>query len=290
MCFQKGKGATLLEVMLVLAISGTMIMVGIKMYRSYQMTAQIQQLQYNVDQLFQALGHYYQANCATGDFSPNPPNFLSPYSSSSSGITYPPATTAYYPVSISSVLLAKGYLDNWYPSNVFVDPSGSDSGYIVQLNPKTMTDIPVNACVVLTTGIACVPSPAVTYPPQSTIPASQAEIVYWELQVAVKINNSSDIQAYLPALGADCISGQTENSSPVTVDPCPSTNANKEYIVWMRAPSFATIQKNSSFSTMMPLLKRFNLQYTHDPNYEFNMGYSSTTTPAQAPVYYQCGG
>lgn len=278
------KGATLLEVMLAIGVAGVIFILGIKMYQSYQNTAQLEQLRYNVDQLFQAMGNYYKANCAAGDISPNPPDILSPYPPSTTGIPYPPTPTSYFPVPITSKLINDGYLTNWAPSNPMIDKTGGESGYVVQLNPIILSGVAANACVVLNSGTHCVQTT-----PTSTIPATQALIVTWAIQIAVKIKQLNKIGAYANLLGADCISGETSGSFPTTIDACPSVNPNRNYIVWKRIPSAATLKKGSVLDTSLPALKQFNLQYTHDQNYELGSGYSSTS-PAQAPVYYLCGG
>lgn len=283
---QQQIGATLLELMLVIAISALLLAFGLKMYRIYQMTWQIQQLRYNVDQLFQATRDYFRAQCAQGDLAPQPANFLSPYARNSQGMAYPPQ--AAHPLAIATTLLEQGYLSHWQPANPLVDASGGEDGYVVQFNPQIFSAIPVNACVVVASGSACHFSPELTTPPLAAIPASQAAAVYWIMQVAVKINKSSDMAAYLPALGADCVSGESSDSSSLTVESCPSSNETQDYLVWTRAPS-AALHKNSIFSGMLSVLRQMNLQYTHDQNNEFNAGYS-TSNPKQAPVYYLCGG
>jgi len=289
-------GVTLLELMLVLSISGLVFVMGIKMYQAFQNTLQLQELSYNVDELFEAAGNYYRANCAAGGFSPNPPSFLSQFPVNTAQTSYPP--TASYPVSIVANLLATGYLNsqNWPPANPVVDPSGGESGYLVQLNPIVSTvSIPVNACVVLTPGTACLPitsgnltSPNNAYAavPGTTIPSTQAQVVSWVVQVAVKVQPQSKIAAYAAATGADCLS---DSASPGTVDPCSLGNGSHRYLVWSRLPS-AALKKTTVFSYSMQLLKQYNLMYSHDQYYEMNAGYSATTNPAQAPVYYLCGG
>lgn len=289
-------GATLLEIMLALSIAGLFLVMGIKMYQSLQNTFQLQALRYNADQLLEAASNYYKANCAAGSISSTPPVFLSPYPSNTGTVSYPPATTSYFPVSISSKLLADGYLANWYPSNPVVDASAGESGYVVQLNPIVSTfSLPVNACVVTVPGQPCLPitnangsSPTQAYSgtPGGTIPMTQALVVSWVVQVAVKVTPQSKIGAYAALTGADCMS---DTSSAGTVDPCVVGNSSHQYLVWVRIPS-AALNKQSVFSASMPLLKQFNQLYSQDPNYQFNSGLSATTSPAQAPVYYLCGG
>ncbi len=266
--------------MLVLSISGMIFVLGIRMYQSFQNTLQLQELKYNVDEIFDAAANYYKANCAAGDFSPKPPSFLSQFPVNTGTVTYPP--TSPFIVSIASSLIGMGYLDSMPPTNPLIDTSAGESGYIVQLNPiVTTTALPVNACVVLTPGTRCQP---IT---NTTIPTTQAQVVTWAVQVAVKVQPQSKITAYAAAVGADCMSNTS--SSGGTVDACSLGNASHAFLVWSRIPS-AALKKGSVFSSSMQILKQYNLMYSHDANYEMSSGYSSTTSPAQAPVYYLCGG
>jgi len=267
---------------------------GIKMYQALQNTLQLQDLRYKVDQLFEAAGNYYNANCAAGSFSPTPPFFLSPLPTSSGTLTYPP--TAPFPVGIAGTLQGVGFLQNWQPANPVVDASAGEAGYLVQLNPVvSTTPIPANACVVLAAGSACLPvtaaniaTPSKAYSAASgtSIPLSQAVVVTWAVQVAVKVQPSSKIAAYAALAGADCMS---DSSSAGTVDACTVGNPSHQYLVWSRIPSVA-VSKNTIFSSSMQLLKQYKQMYVADPNYAMNSGYSTTSTPAQAPVYYLCGG
>jgi type II secretory pathway pseudopilin PulG len=280
------QGATLLEVLLGMAIAGAILVLGIRLTQSLQNTQQLEQLRYNIDQLFQAASNYYKANCASGDFSPTPPDVLSPYPrSTSTGISYPPALTSYFRIPVVGKLIGDGYLTNWSPANPMVDNTGGESGYIVQLNPIVLNTISANACEVVRKGIRCVKTT-----PTSTIPTNQATIVTWTIQVAVKVKPASKARAYAAVLGADCVSGESVGSVPTTVDACPSANPAANYLVWKRTPSATTLKNASVLNATLPQLQQFNLQYTHDVNYELNSGYSTTTSPSQAPVYYLCGG
>lgn len=61
-------GITLIEVMLVMVIASTLILMGIRMYTQYQRDAEIIEMKYNIDALFQAMSKYYYANCNTSQF------------------------------------------------------------------------------------------------------------------------------------------------------------------------------------------------------------------------------
>ena len=56
-------GITIFEVLLVLVIASLFIVMGLKQYQSYKFDANINQLEYNIDQLFGAMAGYYRANC-----------------------------------------------------------------------------------------------------------------------------------------------------------------------------------------------------------------------------------
>ncbi len=280
----KTRGATLLELLLLLGIGGLMFVLGLRMYQSYQASFQIQQLRANVDQLFNAASNYYRANCANGDFAPNPPDVLSPYPAPASGLVYP--YTTFYPVPINNALIAKGFLTDWFPANSYVDPSGGESGYIVQLIPRMVASsgsMYVNACVVIRPGTRCVKVNS------AIMRTAQATVFSWVIQVSVKIKKTSAINAIAAVAGAECVSGLSSLGNN-TVDLCPSSNANRDYVVWTRTPSYGAIIKPGVLNMPMQGLRDFTYQYTHDKNYEMNDGYSTTTIPPQAPVYYLCGG
>ncbi len=287
-----------------LSIAGLLLVASVKTYQSLQSTFQLQAVKYNIDQLLEAASNYYKANCAAGDFSPNVPGFLSPYSTKGN-VSYPPGSTSYYPVSISSTLLSQGYLQDWHPTNPNVDAMEGESGYVVQLNPMLSSTsgitLPVNTCVVTTTGQACLPitNANITAPSRAysgavndTLSPYQAIVVTWQVQVAVKINPQSKVTADASFLGADCMS---DSSGTGTVDPCSVGNSSHKYLVWSRIPS-ASLRQGSIFSASLPALKQFKEQYTQDPYYQYNGAlnstyqYNNSSTANQAPVYYLCGG
>jgi hypothetical protein len=259
-------GTTVLEMIFVLAVAGTFTALGIKLYQSFDTSLKLQGVKDNVNQLFEAAYRYYSANCEHGSFSPNPPNFLTPYTTSGSQ-TYPPSATTYLPVSIPSILTSVGYLADWYPANPTVDPTYGDAGYIVQLNPVTSMQRAVIGCPVIIKGTACLQASPTTNP--DTVVSPKITVVSWQLQVAVKLKNTQKATAEALALGADCLSGSTATA----------------YAVWVRTPS-AAIPK-SKLAPSLAFLKSFARQYTHDQYYEYN--FNSTNTSI-TPIYYLCGG
>lgn len=144
----------------------------------------------------------------------------------------------------------------------------------MQFNPYVSTGVTVNACVVTTPGTPCVSS-------SSTLLASQAQVIIWVAQVAIKFvdtKTTAEINAYKASLGANCLS----NLSGDIVTPCASSTGGT-YLVWGRLPSTIASRSQSRLWQMMPLLKQFNLQYTHDQMLELNQGYPSVQN-------YECGG
>jgi type II secretory pathway pseudopilin PulG len=290
------KGITLLEMMLVISIIGFLIIASVKMYQQLQNMLALKQIQENVDQLFEAAANYYQATCDP----------VTPAARYQTPITGAPPT-APFNISITGELLAKGFLENWRPNNPLVNPAGGESGYLVQFNPSTSTTpIPVTVCSGPTVGspqpskppYPCLaitstnllqPTRAYSGTPSAQIPTAQAKVVTIVIQVSVFIRPQSKIGGYGAILGATCISGLTGS----TVDPCSAPNPSRTYLVWARIPSAISIKRGSLFASFRPLVKEFQLQYTHDQNFELNSGYStssSSSAPLQAPVYYLCGG
>ena len=60
---RKQQGVTLLELMLALAIATAVFILGIRLYAEYSFRLSESQLEANIEQFFQAMSHYYQANC-----------------------------------------------------------------------------------------------------------------------------------------------------------------------------------------------------------------------------------
>lgn len=265
-------GVTLLEVLLALAIGAAVILMGIKQYQQYQTQQYIAQLQFNIDELFQGMGLYYQANCTS----------LNP-------------STTNVPIDISTGLQTPGYLrTQWQPFNPLINNT-STANYVVQLNVSgtTPTKRYASACWNFTgqqSGLDCSPTPTVT----------QSPVYIWRTQVAVEFPSSANMEAYQSIFGADCIS----DISGSVVTPCESSppSTTGHYLVWERLPSFATTTSSSGLWPSMQVLHEFNLQYNHDQMYELqNPSYVSSyytavnNTPADAPPInasqnYMCGG
>lgn len=65
------QGLSIFEILLVIALAGLMLVVGIRQYQSYRLDADVVLIKYNTDALFSAMSSYFQANCGgTGSLSP----------------------------------------------------------------------------------------------------------------------------------------------------------------------------------------------------------------------------
>lgn len=245
-------GVTLLEILLALAIGAAVILMGIKQYQQYQTQQYMAQLQFNVDQLFQGLGFYYQNYCSILN----------------------PSTTTYL-LNVHADLEVPGYLStNWQPYNPLINNTDTTNNYIVQFNlsGNTAPTRYENACWNFTgnaSDLNC-----------TTPQATQASVFLWRTQVAIEFPSTADMDTYKNLLNADCISDLS--SSGVT--PCDSSPPSGHYLVWERLPSFSAPNSSSGLWPATHVLQEFNLQYTHDQMYELqNSSYAATQN-------YMCGG
>ena len=123
---QRHQGVTLIEVMLVLVIGAVILLLSLDQYFVFRRDADVQQLKYNVDTLFQALSEYVQANCANTN--PNNPTI--------SNSPLNPRTTQGTAILSVSQLITAGYLKQSLPQSPLINYANSadGSGYYVQLN------------------------------------------------------------------------------------------------------------------------------------------------------------
>jgi len=257
---RRQKGATLLETMLALAIGGFILVLSLKFYQSFNLKSQLALVQFNVDQLFAAMSGYYRANCGTAAFSPA--------AASPQVVPIVGTLDAYVP----------GF--KWQPVNPIVFGSGVGStGYVTQFSMTTNTPVTVNDCVVLTPGTPCLPE-------SKSLPSTQAQSVVWTMQVSVKLANANNATGYYASMGADCTSALVTGKT--YVHPC-IDGVSGPYLVWMRLPSMASPTASSILWPTMPLVKQFNLQYTHDQMYELMPGTVDELT-GQTMRNYLCGG
>jgi len=250
-------GMTLIEVLLVLAIAMSILVMSLRQYYSYRLDADMMQLSFNVNTLFEAAAAYYQANCGPGkQLDPN--------------VT----TATRKPLNITTDLINAGYLASNFPiPNPLVDGTAPGSGYVVQFNEYTMPRM----------------QPVCSDPPDCTTstPIQVGTIIIWKIQVAVATNNMTAVrlantQAFLQA---DCVS--TVSGSPPMSALCSTNPTTGTYLVFERLPSFVNsdLRARSPDWLSMPLLKQFNQMYTTNP-------ITDLTNQSHTPEYqyYYCNG
>jgi hypothetical protein len=260
------KGVTLLETLLALAVASMITLMGFRLYNYGTFDTDTRYVQQNVDNLFSAAVMFYRANCAS---------------------TLDTTTTPYV-VNMATQLITPQYLaSNWnvQPYNPLVDFSDTTGGYIVQYNLLPTSATPMNA--VCSSGDCSQTSSPKIYPQAL---ASGLRPLQWEIQVSVKAGtnvNSSQMSYILNATGASCL---TNSGSGGSVNNCRSPgSAPYEWIAYTRLPALASPNSLSPYWVMMPMVKQFNLQYTHDQMYELSSGTYIDNGNGNAQGYYTCG-
>jgi prepilin-type N-terminal cleavage/methylation domain-containing protein len=258
----KQSGFTLLESMLVLAIASSILLLSVRQYQSYKIDSDVNQVLYNVDQLFQAASYYYQANCR------NQVNSTTMVPIANSGVL-DPSNNPSSPLAVSpNNLYLSRYLSQLLPINpiVFYNAAAAPmSGYVVQFNLQT----PQTQRVVNLSGGGT---------------ANAGTIYVWKIQVAVRLANAAKASQYLNLLRGDCLSRQVGS----IVTPCPSVLAppvaGDSYVVFERLPSLPSSEGNSGLNATNVMVKQFNQQYTTYPILYLTSG----VTPVP-PQNYLCG-
>lgn len=259
----KQYGITLLELLLVLAIAATVTVLGFRFYQSLALNANIEQVKSSVELLFSGVANYYQSVCKNNTILPG-------------------TSTTPKVINISTDMT--GFIDPALINNPLIDQTSTPTsmkGYYIQLNPIT-NSMRTYACWNFgssTTSVTCSNNPQPSAPSPQVIPSKQA--IIWKAQVAVKLANTLNADTYKNLMGADCTSTIAAGGG---VAPC-SANTPGQYLVWERLPSLASPQTNAGSWGYKPVLKQFNLQYTHDQMLEL-----SGSTAAGGDQYYQCGG
>lgn len=248
---KRESGLSLLELLLVLAIAGVLIVMGIRQYQILKIDADSRQVQANVDTLFQAAVKFYQAECDQKIGAYNNLGYLNP----NTGIS--PDS----PTSITMDLLKPYLATTTFPDNSIV--AGTD--YTVQFVPHTS-----ERKVTVDTGTG------------STEEKTIGTILIWSIQVIVKLRDSSKADLYFRLLRGDCLVPSATTTGSCTG---PGTGG---YVVFERLPSFAANQNETPYWLMNPLVKQFKQMYTTYPvQYLINTG---GETPTGERQYFLCGG
>jgi prepilin-type N-terminal cleavage/methylation domain-containing protein len=253
---KKQFGFTLIETLLVLAIAGMIIVLGLRQYQIYRSDADVQFVNYDIDHLFQAMTNYYYANCA-GDMDTNatPPipdprsGNLFLWAMKNLSATPPPP----FAINITNDLTNQGFLTTPLSVNNPLVES-----YLVQFNENTPQTKSVNGTPVGT-------------------------IITWNIQVAALVREPSRINALKLLLNADCVSDVDKNN-PNLVTACESHPAPGSYLVFERPPKVASPNIPSGLETMSPVLQQFKQMYN---TYGTSQLMSSSHSPEYQ--YYNCG-
>jgi type II secretory pathway pseudopilin PulG len=257
-------GASLLELLLVLAIVSSLMVLGLNFYRGYQNQLYFSEIQQQIGIIFDAMRMYYYANCQSGR-------------ALGTVVTTPKVVLS------GGVTTLVNYLDTpVQPNNPWVNFSDTNTyhGYIAQFNPHSANRSGVGSATYVTG--------TTTYYASGTI----GTIVSWTSQVAVELTsnqNALDLKAYL---GAECTSTFTSAAAGVAL--CTSSSANVStdtYIVLENAPSYGS-GHNTINSTYMPMLKEFKIPYENSEWQGFQpstAGKAVNSSGNYATDYYYCG-
>jgi prepilin-type N-terminal cleavage/methylation domain-containing protein len=261
------KGMTLLEILLVITIGAGLLVASLRMAQQMSTDQGIQQIQTNVDVIFQGMTNYYRTQCyGSGDtLATGLPTVIGTLNPKKNPV---PANPMILDVTLD--LANKGYIEasKWpLPIVSLLDNTSVNQTYVVQFNQSPpMTPVQVNACIITDYSLKeCVPAldAAGNASKLPSTGSNISQIIIWRAQVAVLAKDPTNAEVYKMVLGANCTSKLTGSS----VNPC-SMGTPGPYIVWEKLPSFASPNTRSSLWLSMPLLKQFNLQNTHDQMYE----------------------
>jgi hypothetical protein len=260
-------GLSLLEVMLALAVATVMIMVSVRQIEVYELDNNVEIIKANIDNLFAAAAQYYRANCNST---------LSVTAGSSLGVAI--SALIFTPNGYSSIPINN--------AGCLVKVSDATGGYVVQYNSiatnPTNTNCGWQDCSSSTTPVA---------PTQNALSSTLA-VSFLQIQVSILLNNLKQVNYVKSVLGADCLSTVKAGSSPTTINTCVATTpSGATWLVFTRLPSYASPQTASAYWGMMPMLKEFNLQYTHDQMYELSGTYYDIGSPPATALEgsYVCG-
>jgi hypothetical protein len=272
--FHHIQGVTLLEALLGLVIIATIAMMSLRYYQRYATERDFKQIENNVDILFQTLRRFYQANCQSGVLSPFPSDPSVPA----------PDLTMPFPMEndaqFQDYLLTPGFLPKQWPFyNVQVDDTFGYKGYAVKLIPI------VNEITRKTTSCYQFDKSKTPQCYNGLVPGRK--VLYWKIEIAVQVLNVNNAQAFGPYIGTNCIVDSWASDVPVNCTVDNSTDGT--ILVWQFLPSDPFLRPRSDAWLMNPIVKNFNLLYTHDPMYEMYHPNSGPIT-GDNYHYYLCGG
>lgn len=249
---KKHFGMTILELLLAVAISASLIAISVRLYYRLQFDVTVQKIRQNIDQLFLAGRSYYLVNCKNGTLDPT----------NSTTYVVPTGSPAANVVTLSS-LTTLGFLSN-LTSNPLV------SSYAIQFVRLPDTNMSVSACVAGTSPPACTITTPIFL--DGTAPTITSKVVNWQIQVSVKLARASQAAALRLLLDAD------------------STAITGYDLTWTKLPS--DIQTSYSlYSRRLSNVKAFNMLYTNDGMAALSgIKWNDATNNSYNTEYYLCGG
>jgi len=260
------QGVTLIEILLVLLVGAAILILSIKQYQSFRNDADIQQLQYNVDTLFQGMADYYQVNCY-GTTAPTTGIVTAGKLHPSQNPKNPTV------IDITNDLAKNGFLINPIRPSGLVNSSGPPignpyNGYVIQFNQTTQS------------AVACVTANCATSAPIGTS-------VVWMMQVSVLMSDPTTTAQYKNMLTADCLSTVGAGGA---ILPCTAASTSGNYVVFERLPSMASPNAVSPLWVSKPGLKEFTGMYTNYPSvYLMDTQGAITAQPGNPQQYFLCG-
>jgi type II secretory pathway pseudopilin PulG len=218
---QAQQGLTIIEILLVLVIASTLILMGLRQYQSYRFDADVAQLKYNVDTLFQSMLSYFRANCS-GE------GTLSPFKKPPVDMTSP------YPIDIQNNLITPGFLDaKALLFNSLAEekvPGDAVSAYNVQFRPQRV--VRKSIC-----------------PPGETTCAPSGYALLWNPEIRVYLNDPDKVDLISKILNAPCVDADWNEV------PC---SASSKTILFTHQVSFSNAKQTaSSYWIMNPILDEF---------------------------------
>lgn len=251
----KQSGVTLLELLLVMLVAGSILVMGYRLYDTFQSDADVEIVKSNVDVIFQGMQSYYRKNCygTTRSDQTVDPGTLNP--------AYVPASPPQLPIDIQTDLINTGYISTNIVKTSIVNPVGAGfDGYIAQFNKLTY-DRQV-----------CTDGPTGAGPTDCTV--NVGKVTSWQAQVSVRLDKLTTAAQYLALLTGDCRS----TLSGSTVLPCEVSGNTGGYIVFQRSVSSAVPKEGSTYWGTMPTVLQFKQMYTTYPITSLTSG---TTTANQ---------
>jgi len=267
MRIENQNGVTLLEALLVIVISLSIVLLGVRQYQAYKIQQEYAVLKFNADMLLQAMKQYYQANCGKN------------------GTLYRNSSDELDPAAFDVDDVDK-YISYSWPKINTVQAEGDTSTVYTAYFLPTLASRYQYACFYFPNGtdtLDCTDEKLIIDN------EDKKNILLWKSQVAIEVRDPDNATYYTHMVGADCAT----NANPSEPIDCETDGVkmgeSATYFIWQKLPSFSSGTMSSPLWQTNYRTKEFNFQYTHDPMYEmYRNAYASD--PNYEYEYYLCGG